>query len=311
MGTAAFAVPSLEALLKAGHELLAVVTQPDRPQGRGLTLRPTPVKQVALAHDLPVLQPERARDPEFVAGLADLAPELLVVVAYGQILRPVVLDLPRLGCINVHASLLPELRGAAPIQWAVIRGYRETGITTMFMDPGMDSGDILLRAVEPIRADDTAGSLSERLAPLGARLLLDTLEAVGRGEARRLPQDHENATYAPLIGRDDAAVDWAQSAEAVRNRIHGCNPVPGAYASRAGRMLKLWRAEIAAVPTRGEPGEVLVLDSAGPVVATGDGTIRLLELQPESRPRVTGAEFIRGYRLAAGDRFEGGRSIAQ
>jgi methionyl-tRNA formyltransferase len=309
MGTAAFAVPCLEALIKAGHPIPAVVTQPDRPHGRGLALQPSPVKVAALRHALDVLQPEKARDPEFVTALAALAPELVVVVAYGQILRPALLELPPLGCVNVHGSLLPELRGAAPIQWAVIRGDTETGVTTMLMDAGMDTGDILFCAREPVRPEDTAGSLSERLAPLGAALLVRTVDAIGRGNAPRTPQLHERATYAPMLKREDGAVDWSAPAPAIRGRIHGCNPAPGAFASRSGRPLKLWRAEVVTEPLAGEPGEVLALDRAGPVVATGEGAVRLLELQPESRPRVTGAEFIRGYRPAVGERLGGGRAL--
>jgi methionyl-tRNA formyltransferase len=211
----------------------------------------------------------------------------------------------------VHASLLPELRGAAPIQWAVIRGYRETGVTTMWMDPGMDTGDMILQAKEPIHPTDTAGSLAARLAPLGARLLLETLAAIERDDAPRAPQEHERATYAPMLKREDAAVDWTESAEAVRNRIHGCNPVPGAFAARSGRPLKLWRAEVVAELSGGEPGEIRYLGRDGLAVATGTGLLRLLELQPESRPRVTGAEFVRGYRPTLGEKLDGGRSILQ
>jgi methionyl-tRNA formyltransferase len=309
MGTAAFAVPSLETLLEAGYPVAAVVTQPDRPSGRGLALRPSSVKECALRHALPVLQPEKARDPDFVAELAALAPELIVVVAYGQILRPQVLELPPLGCVNVHGSVLPELRGAAPIQWAILRGYRETGVTTMFMDAGMDTGDVIFAATEPIRPEDTAGTLAERLAPLGARLLRETVAAIARGEAPRTPQDAERATYAPMLRREDAAVDWTEPAEVVRNRIHGCNPAPGAYAARDGKALKLWRAVTVAEPPAGEPGEIVALEREGPVVATGSGAVCLLELQPESRPRVTGGEFIRGYRPARGERLGGGRLL--
>lgn len=306
MGTAAFAVPSLRALLDAGHLVLAVVTQPDRPAGRGQGVRVSPIKSLALEADLPVLQPEKASQPEFVETLRALAPEAIVVVAYGQILRPAVLDLPPLGCINVHGSLLPQLRGAAPIQWAIIRGCRETGVTTMFMDPGMDTGDMMLQAAEPILPDDTAGSLADRLAPLGARLLVETLALVGRAEAPRRPQDSEQATYAPMLKREDGFVDWSQPAAAVRNRIHGCNPSPGALAVREGQPVKLWRARVvdeAAPQEGGEPGIILRIEDGGPVVATGAGAVQLLELQPESRGRLSGDEYTRGYRLAHGQRF--------
>jgi methionyl-tRNA formyltransferase len=306
MGTAAFAVPCLQALLDAGHEVPAVVTQPDRPAGRGQGLRVSPIKALAEAAGLAILQPEKAIQPEFVDALRALAPQAIVVVAYGQILRPTVLEIPPLGCINVHGSLLPELRGAAPIQWAVIRGYGETGVTTMFMDPGMDTGDVILQTREPIMPDDTAGSLGERLAPLGARLLRETLDLLAHGQAPRQAQDPERATYAPMLKREDGFIDWAQPAAAVRNRIHGCNPSPGAVALRDGHPAKLWRAQVMdggdSLPGA-EPGVVVRVDREGPVVATGAGALVLLEVQPESRPRLTGEEYARGYRVKAGTRF--------
>jgi methionyl-tRNA formyltransferase len=313
MGTAAFAVSSLESLVAAGHEVAAVVTQPDRPHGRGLTLRPSPVKAWAVDAGLALLQPEKARDPAFVEELRALAPELIVVVAYGQILRPVVLDLPPRGCVNLHGSLLPELRGAAPIQWAIIRGYLETGVTTIFMDPGMDTGDVILQAPEPIHPDDTAGSLGERLSRVGAGVLVETVARIAAGTAPRSPQEGERATYAPLLAREHAAVDWEADAETVRNLIHGCNPAPGAYAAWQGRGVKLWRAEVVdtgETTTSGHrPGEVLAVDERGVQVACGGGTLRLLEIQPESRPRLDGVAFARGYRAAPGARFEGGLSL--
>jgi methionyl-tRNA formyltransferase len=309
MGTAAFAVPSLGALLDAGHDIAAVVSQPDRPRGRGLTVHPSPVKARAMEAGLPVLQPERARDPDFVEELRRLAPELIVVVAYGQILRPVVLDLPPRGCVNVHGSLLPELRGAAPIQWAIIRGYQETGVTTMFMDVGMDTGDILLQASEPILPTDTAASLGERLGATGARLLVETLVGIEAGTIRRVPQDHDRATYAPMLTRDHAAVDWDRPAEAVRGLIHGCNPAPGAHARWQGRPVKLWRAAVATASSPSEhpaPGSVLTIDARSVTVACGTGAVQLLEVQPESRPRQDGGAFARGHRVAVGSRFEPG-----
>jgi methionyl-tRNA formyltransferase len=305
MGTAPFAVPSLEALVSAGHEVAAAVTQPDRPQGRGLASRASPVKIWAAERGLPVLQPEKARDPVFVQALTALEPELIVVVAYGQILKPAVLEIPPLGCVNVHGSLLPELRGAAPIQWAILRGFRETGVTTMFMDPGMDTGDIILQAREPIRPEDTAGDLAARLAPLGADLLVETVARIAAGDAPRAPQDHDRATYAPLLSREDGAISWEGDAESIRNRIHGCNPAPGAYAvGPDGRGVKIWRAQVVAeaLPS-GAPGEILRVEERGVVVACGQGLIRLIEVQPESRPRQQAAAYARGYRLAAGARF--------
>jgi methionyl-tRNA formyltransferase len=308
MGTAPFAVPSFQSLRDAGHEIVTVVTQPDRPGGRGLAPRASAVKTWARDAMLPVLQPEKARDPEFVAALAALSPDVIVVVAYGQILKPAVLEIPPLGCVNVHGSLLPELRGAAPIQWSILNGFAETGVTTMFMDAGMDTGEIILQAREPIRPADTAGELAARLAPLGAALLVESVRRIEAGDAPRTPQDSERATYAPLLSREDGAISWEGDAESIRNRIHGCNPAPGAYCTGPdGRVLKLWRAAtIGETPSVAAAGEVLALDEHGVAVRCGRGAIRLLEVQPESRPRQEAGAYARGYRLAPGARFAAG-----
>lgn len=299
MGTAAFAVPCLEALVGAGHTVLAVATQPDRPRGRGMKLQPGPVKSTAEALGLPVLQPEKASLPEFAAALRELAPELIVVVAYGQILRAAVLEIPPRGCINVHGSLLPELRGAAPIQWAVIRGAAESGVTTMYMDPGMDTGDMILAERLTITPEDTADTLAARLAPVGAALLARTLTLVERGEAPRVPQDSSRATYAPMLKREDGALAWAEPAAALRNRVHGCNPAPGAYFGRLDETVKVWRAEVTDADPAAAPGTVL---GVGPlVVAAGRGGLRLLEVQPRDRSRMDGEAFCRGYRVAPGE----------
>lgn len=297
MGTAPFAVPCLRALVQAGHRVQSVVSQPDRVRGRGMQLQPTPVKSAALELCLPVLQPEKASRPEFIDELRALAPQLIVVVAYGQILRPAVLEIPPLGCVNVHGSLLPELRGAAPLQWSILRGYAETGVTTMFMDAGMDTGDMLLKAATGIRPEDTAGSLAERLAPLGAELLLQTVAGIEAGTIRREPQDPERATYAPMLRKEDGAIDWSASAEEIRNRIHGCNPSPGAFAGRSGEPVKLWRAEV--VEGAGAPGTVL--DAERLVIAAGEGAVRVHEIQPENRARMSPDAYQRGYRVALGE----------
>lgn len=299
MGTAPFAVPCLRALLDAGHTVSAVVSQPDRPRGRGMKLQPSAVKLLALERGLPVLQPEKASQPEFVEELRRLAPQLLVVVAYGQILRPAVLEIPPLGCINVHGSLLPELRGAAPIQWSIIRGHAETGVTTMYMDVGMDTGDMIYTAACPILPEDTTLSLAERLAPLGADLLVKTLADLEQGIAPREAQDPALATYAPMLKREDGAIDWTQSAVEIRNRIHGCNPSPGAFARRGEELVKLWRAEIVTGLEAAPPGTVL--DAVQLVLSTGDGALRLVEVQPENRGRVSGSEYARGYRVQLGE----------
>jgi methionyl-tRNA formyltransferase len=299
MGTAPFAVPCLAALLDAGHRVSAVVSQPDRPRGRGMKLQPSAVKALALERGLPVLQPEKASQPEFIEELRRLAPQVLVVVAYGQILRPAVLEIPPLGCINVHGSLLPELRGAAPIQWSIIRGYAETGVTTMYMDVGMDTGDMIYTAACPIQPHDTTIDLAERLAPLGAELLVKTLADLEAGVAPRTVQDSAQATYAPMLKREDGAVDWTRSAVEIRNRIHGCNPSPGGFTRRGEELIKLWRAEIVTGIEVQAPG--VVLDAAELVISTGDGALRLLEVQPENRGRLSGADYARGYRVQAGE----------
>ncbi len=304
MGTAPFAVPCLQAVVAAGYRVRAVVAQPDRPHGRGMKLQAPPVKEAALALGLPVLQPEKASDPKFVAELAEQRPQVIVVVAYGQILRPAVLEIPPMGCLNVHGSLLPELRGAAPIQWAIIRGYTETGVTTMFMDPGMDTGDMILKAKLPILPEDTAGTLAERLAPLGAKLLVETLSGVGAHAAPRIPQDHAQATYAPMLRREHGAVDWTRSAVEIRNQIHGCNPAPGAHARRHGETVKLWRAEV--VPGRPELAPGTVVDPSSLVIQTGKEALRLLDVQPPNRARTDGAAFCRGYRVGVGEQWDPG-----
>lgn len=299
MGTAAFAVPSLQAVQEAGHRVLAVVTRPDRPRGRGHHPAPSPVKCAAAALGLPLLQPDKASAPDFVAEVAALRPQVVVVVAYGQLLRPALLELPPLGCVNVHASLLPELRGAAPIQWAILRGYRETGVCTMFMAEGLDTGDVILSTATSISPGETAGELAERLAPVGATLLVRTLELLEAGAAPRTPQDSTRATLAPPLHKEDGRVNWAAPAVAVRNRIHGCNPSPGAFTTRQGAPLKLWRAAVPPGPATAPPGTVV--DTRSLVVAAGDGLVELLEVQPASRARVSGTEFARGYRVQPGE----------
>lgn len=299
MGTAPFAVPCLRSLLDAGHHVSAVVSQPDRPRGRGMKLQPSAVKELAVERGLPVLQPEKASQPEFIEELRRLAPQVMVVVAYGQILRPAVLEIPPLGCINVHGSLLPELRGAAPIQWSIIRGYAETGVTTMYMDAGMDTGDMIFTATCPIQPSDTTLELAQRLAPLGAELLLKTLTAIEQGNAPRMAQDSALATYAPMLTRADGLVDWTRSAAEIRNQIHGCNPSPGAFTSRGEEPVKLWRAEIVTGYEVQAPGTVLNAEPL--VVATGSGALRLLEVQPANRGRLAGADYSRGYRVQPGE----------
>jgi methionyl-tRNA formyltransferase len=293
-GTPEFAVPTLEALL-GGHVVVGVVTQPDRPAGRGQGARAPAVKDVAVRRGLPVLQPERLRDPGWPERLAALAPDAAVVVAFGQILPSRVLEVPSRGSINVHASLLPRYRGAAPIAWAIIRGERETGITTFRMDAGLDTGPILLQRPTPIGPEETAGELALRLAGLGAEVLLETLDRLD--VLAPIPQDHARATSAPRLRKEDGALDWTRPAIELAARIRGVNPWPGASTRVAGGRLFIWRAQVRA--GAGVPG---VLTAAGPtlLVGTGEGLLEPLEVQPENRRAMSWDAFLRGARLGPG-----------
>ncbi len=300
MGSPEFAVPTLEAVL-AAHEVVAVVTQPDKPAGRGQRLEPPPVKLVAARAGAPVLQPRSARAPELASELARLAPDVAVVVAYGKILPQAVLDVPRHGCLNVHASLLPKYRGAAPIQWAIIHGETETGITIMKLDAGMDTGPMLLRRAVPIDDDDTAGTLAARLAPIGAELMRDALAKLEAGELTATPQDHARATLAPMLKKEDGRIDWTRPARQVRDLVRGVDPWPGATGGLDGDVLKVWRARI--VPGGGAPGEVLGADRDGLVVACGEGAVALGELQLPGRKRLGAAAFLAGRPVPPGTRL--------
>ena len=300
MGTPAFAVPTLGALHENGHEVVAVVTNPDRPKGRGKKVVPSPVKTAAVALGYPVLQPARVKEPWFVEELKGFAPDLLIVVAYGQILTGAILKIPRLGSINIHASLLPKYRGPAPIQWAIINGDDQTGVTTMWMDEGMDTGDLLLSARVFIGPEETAQTLHDRLAKEGARLLCDTL---GRLASERLvgtPQDHSKATYAPLLKKDDGRIDWNKDAGALDAFVRGMNPWPGAFTFLAGKRLRIFRARVVERKTSQEPGTVLEGFPGDLDVATGRQVLRLLEVQIESGKRLDVADFMRGFPVPAG-----------
>jgi methionyl-tRNA formyltransferase len=306
-GTADFAVPVLMALLEAGHEVLAVVTQPDKPQGRGMQLTASPVKRAAERHELPVLQPRRVRSAAFIAKMREMAPEALTLAAFGQIVPQELLDLPPLGPINVHGSLLPKYRGAAPIQRAIMAGETETGVTTMWMDATLDTGDMLMARALPIAPDDTAGTLFPKLAMLGAELLVETLSGLAEGSLPRRPQDPTQATFAPALTPEDALLSWTESARALHNRIRGISPKPGAFATIAGRRVKVWASEVGPDPTESAPpGTVLGLSKHPPglLVAAGEGSVLLLtETQPDSGKRMPADAWARGLRLAPGDRF--------
>ncbi|MBX6365117.1 MAG: methionyl-tRNA formyltransferase [Gemmatimonadetes bacterium] len=308
-GTPDFALPSLRALLGEDHDVVAVVTQPDRPAGRGRALRPPPVKEAALAERIPVLQPERARGDAFLATLRDLSPDLSVVVAFGQILRREVLELPRLGSINVHASLLPALRGAAPINWAIMRGDAETGITIMRMVERLDAGPILHQVREPIGPEETARDLAARLSEIGAEALVETLALLELGEVTEREQDDALASYAPRLTRDDAHVDWARSATEIDRHIRGLDEVPGAWSRLRDNEVKLFRPlPLPGVDAAGvAPGTVLSATPLDPthgiVVACGDGAVAIREVKPAGKRRMTAAEWARGRGVAVGDRL--------
>ncbi len=292
---------SLEALFESPHQVIGVLTRPDRPAGRGLKPAAPPVKQLAAARGVAVYQPANLRDAGVQEELRRRRPDTIVVAAYGQILPQAVLDIPRYGGVNVHASLLPRWRGAAPIQRALLAGDRETGVSIMQMDAGLDTGPVLLRASIPILAEDTAGSLHDRLAELGGRLIVQALDALEAGRLKPVPQDAEFATYAPKLEAREISVSWRESALAACRRVRALNPSPGASASLRGVKLKIWRCTTA--PGQGAPGEVLKADASGLWVACGEGVLSITELQRSGGTRLACADFLRGFRVSTGDRF--------
>ena len=297
MGTPEFAVPTLERIVAAGHEVLSVITQPDRPKGRTQAMTPSPVKTCALRHGLAVFQPERVRRADAVAAIAALQPDAMVVVGYGQIIPQSVIDLAPLGIINVHASLLPKLRGAAPIQWAIARGETVTGVTTMRIDAGLDTGDILLRAIMPIGNDETAIELSPKLAVLGAGLLIQTLDALADGSIVPQKQDDAQATLAPILKKRDGRIDWLRTAREIHNQVRGLQPWPGANTSFRGSALQIWRTRVASETHDAAPGRLL-REPTGMLVACGAGTaLELLEVQMEGRKRMSAEAFANGHRV--------------
>jgi methionyl-tRNA formyltransferase len=299
LGTPAFAVPTLEAVADT-HDVILVVTQPDRPKGRGQELAASPVKEAALRRGLPVYQPERVRRPEVQAHLEGLKPEIMVVVGYGQIIPQSVIDIAPRGIVNVHASLLPKYRGAAPIQWAIVSGEKRTGVTTMQINAGLDTGDILLARETTIDADETAVELSDRLARMGAELLVETLDGLSRAAIAPQKQDDEQATLAPILKKEDGAIHWTEPAAAIHNRVRGLVPWPGGHTRFRGQLLHIWRARTTADRTALQPGRVIA--GADFRVACGDGaTLKLIEVQLEGRKRMAAEAFANGQRLNEND----------
>jgi methionyl-tRNA formyltransferase len=301
MGTPDFAAVTLEKLIKSEHELLGVVTQPDKQKGRGRELSISPVKELALKHGIPVFQPNKVREAEFIDLVKAMAPEVIVVAAFGQILPKTFLDIPFYGCINVHGSLLPKYRGAAPIQYSIIDGENETGITIMYMDIGIDTGDMILQEKLTIADNETGGSLFDKMAYLGADLLLKALEQLEAGTAVRIPQDNEQATYVKILNKDMGLLDFNQPAVKLERLIRGLNPWPSAYTYLDGKTLKLWQADVESLPDSSAlPGQIIELRKDSLVIATGDGALVIKELQLEGKKRMTADAFLRGYSLAIG-----------
>ena len=300
MGTPDFAVPSLQKLLDAGFEVCAVYTQPDKPKGRGHKLQAPPVKELALRHEIPVFQPASLRKEEVQQELKSFQPDVIVVVAYGKILPKAVLDLPRLGCINVHGSLLPKYRGAAPIQWTVINGDGTGGVTTMFLGEGLDTGDMLLKAETPVGAEETAGQLFDRLKDLGADLLLETLEKLERGKLTPVPQNEEDATHAPMLSKELSVIDWSKPARELHDLIRGLNPWPSAYSYLDGKKLKIHASRVA--EGSGEAGKAFSKDG-NLLVYCGKDALELTEIQTENGKRMDGKSYLLGHPLNKDSRF--------
>nr|WP_317361185.1 methionyl-tRNA formyltransferase [uncultured Blautia sp.] len=302
MGTPDFATGTLEEIVKAGHEVVGVVTQPDKPKGRGKTMMPTPVKETALKYNLPVYQPKKVREPEFVELLRSLKPDVMVVAAFGQIITKEILEMPKYGCINVHASLLPAYRGAAPIQWAVINGDKESGVTIMQMDEGIDTGDMIEKAVVPIAEDETGGSLFDKLSHTGAKLCVKVLRDLEEGTAVREKQPEESTTpYAKMIDKKMGEVDWKKSAKEIEQLIRGLNPWPSAYTKVHGKTLKLWKAKVLLETSQMNPGQIVKVTKDSLAVQTGQGMLEIQELQLEGKKRMDTSSFLRGYALAEGE----------
>lgn len=299
MGTPDFAAAALEAIVEAGHEVVAVVTQPDKEKGRGKAVSMSPVKECALKHNIPVLQPVRIRRPECVDELKQYPADVFVVAAFGQILTQEILDMPKLGCINIHASLLPAYRGAAPIQWAILDGLKETGVTIMQMDAGIDTGDILLQEKIDIEPTDTGESLFDKLSVLGAKTIVKALPMIEQGTLQPVKQDDSKSNYAKMLSKEMGLIDWNMDAEVIERYVRGLNSWPSAYTYIGGKQLKIWRAEV--VQSEGTPGEVTGVDKKSFTVACGNKSLKLLEIQLEGKKRMDVGAFLLGYKINTGD----------
>ena len=301
MGTPDFSVGTLRELAKAGHEIVGVISQPDKPKGRGKNLQHTPVKEAAMELGLPVYQPKKVRDPEFIQVVRDLEPEVIVVVAFGQIIPKEILEMPKYGCINVHASLLPAYRGAAPIQWAVINGDKESGVTIMQMDEGLDTGDMLAKAIVPLDEKETGGSLFDKLSEAGGRLCVETLAKLEKGEITPEKQGESPTAYASMLDKKMGNIDWNKSAVVIERLVRGLNPWPSAYTHLDGKTLKIWACDVLPQSaSKGESGEILEVTKDAIHVQTGDGILVLREIQLAGKARMDAGAFLRGYKVVPG-----------
>ncbi len=304
MGTPDFAVGALESIIKAGHEVVLVVTQPDKPKGRGKEMQMTPVKQCALAHDIPVFQPVKIKEKDAVDYLKTFEADIFVVAAFGQILSSEILHMPKYGCVNIHASLLPMYRGAAPIQAVIINKEKETGVTIMQMDEGLDTGDMLMKEVIPIEADETGESLHDKLSELGANMIVKALVAIEDGSITATPQGDGKTCYASMLKKEMGCIDWNKSADDIEHLVRGLYPWPGTYTFLNGKMMKICKVALSEVPVDGKPGEICLVTKDCLAVNTGEGTLEIRELQPEGKKRMTVHDFLLGNRLEKGMYFK-------
>lgn len=297
MGTPEFAVPCLQKIIDEGHEVVAVVTQPDKPKGRGKKLAMPPVKELALEYDIPVYQPLKAREESFVDTLKEINPELIVVVAFGQILPKSILDIPKYGCVNVHASLLPRYRGAAPLNWVIINGEEKTGVTTMYMDEGLDTGDMILKSEILLDDEITAGELHDKMMIDGAEVLKETIDLIEKGEAPREKQSNEDTCYSPIMNKSLGNIDWNKSAIDIHNLVRGINPWPSAYTTYEGQTMKIWKTKVIDKNSDKEPGTIISVDKEGINVSTSKGIVQIKEIQISGKKRMEVPEYIKGNNI--------------